>query len=148
MANHRAPRRRMFSRRKPVVPETEFQQADLSVKPTLEDDDYSDAVQEELDEFFENEEPTAAADLQPVTAPVARVVDLAERRPRTTGAELVLMSQAATDAAVSAVYPDGRIENVSCELRVVATLPPIVDGMLLNVTGGGRSAAIAVTRSP
>lgn len=128
MANHRAPRRRLFSRTpKTVVLET--------VEPTPEDD----AVQEELDEFFEDEEPV----------PVARVVDLAERRPRTTpDAEIVMHSRAATAASVQAVYPDGRVEQVSCELRVVATLPEIRDGMILNVTGGGRSAAIAVTHSP
>lgn len=137
MANHRAPRRRLFSRTpKPAAPETQFVQPDLSVRPTFEDDDYSDAVQEELDEFFED-------------VPVARVVDLAERRPRTApDAEIVMHSRAATAASVQAVYPDGRVEQVSCELRVVATLPEIRDGMILNVTGGGRSAAIAVTHSP
>lgn len=155
MARHRAPRRQWFRKQHPVAvaepqPATQpFAEADLSVRPTVEDDDYADdgcedgcedcAMDAELDEFFE----------PPQTAPVARVVDLAERRPRqTTGAEIVMMSRAATDAAVQAVYPDGSIEQVPCELRVVATLPAIRDGMILNVTGGGRSAAIAVTHSP
>jgi hypothetical protein len=138
MARHRAPRhRRLFSRKPQTVP--------TAPPDTFEQDD-DEQLQEELDEYFPNEEPAATA---PHTAPVARVVDLAERRPRqTTGAEIVMMTRAATDAAVQAVYPDGSIEQVPCELRVVATLPAIRDGMILNVTGGGRSAAIAVTHSP
>lgn len=135
MARHRAARRSLFNRKPQTVPAAPPPEP---IEQAEQDDDAQ--LQEELDEYFE--EP-------PNTAPVARVVDLAERRPRqTTGAEIVMMSRAATDAAVQAVYPDGSIEQVPCELRVVATLPAIRDGMILNVTGGGRSAAIAVTHSP
>lgn len=135
MANHRAPRRRLFARKPAPLPAT----------PPATDDDA--ALQAELDEFFEDVEPAPAA--QPVTAPVARVVDLAERRTRPTGgADIVMMTHPATTAGVQAVYPDGSIEDIAVELRVVAVLERINDGMILNITGGGHSAAIAVTHSP
>lgn len=105
------------------------------------------------------EQATAAADLPIGTVtptPVAAVVDLAERRqnnnplPRAGGADIVMMTRPATAQTVEAVYPDGSVAQVPCELRVVATLEHIQDGMLLNLSGGtgGRPTAIAVTRSP
>jgi len=130
MARHRAPRRRQWFRKPQPAP--------VETAPLPEIDEEDAAMNDELDEFF----------AEPATAPVARIVDLAERRPRPVGgADIVMMTRPATNA-VQAVYPDGSIEDIPTELRVVATLDRITDGMVLNVTGGGRSAAIAVTHSP
>lgn len=101
------------------------------------------------------EQPTAVADAPITTAPetpVAAVVDLAARRQhsniRPTGADIVMMTKPATAQTVQAVYPDGSVAQVPCELRVVATVNEVRDGMILNLSGGDRSTAIAVTRSP
>lgn len=157
MARHRArPARKWFGKSAPVAAAP----APEPATPDHYDCDSGEceacALQEELDDFFEGQEQAAAAaDLKvvhepPVTAPVARVVDLAERRtpPTVGGADIVMMTRTSRTTTMKAVYPDGSMKDIRCELRVVASLDRVEDGMVLNLSGGGGSASIAVTTSP